>query len=172
MKKYISILFLLLTVRVSAQIWETNDTKRNRPPISTNEILQLVLIVIVILSVTYGIAAMRKGKFSMSKPYKILSFNAGVSIDKAMKLIIQFANQNGYKIDDFNESKFIIVLSNSATITSYGFFFPVYLTRQGDNTMTFIEVGIKSKLIQWGPIVSRNHEKCFNGIKATIFANG
>lgn len=169
MKKYL-VLFLFLPQICISQIYETNETHNRKSLPSSYEIWQAVLAVLAILGITYGIAAMRKGTSQMSKPSNILSLNTAISIEKAMKIIIQYANQSGYKIDDFNESKSIIILSNSASLTSYGFFFPVYLTKQNDSE-THVELGIKSKLFQWGPIVRRNQEKCFNGIKAALFAN-
>lgn len=169
MKKYFIFLCLLIAFHSKAQIWETNERPHKRELPSSNEIMQGVLVLVAILGVTYGVAAMRKGSSSMSKPLRFLSFNTNTPLEKAMKIIIQFANQSGYKIDDFNESKSIIVLSDSASLTSYGFFYPIYLSKQIEST--HIEIGIKSKLFQWGPLVRRKHEKCLNGIKASLFAN-
>jgi hypothetical protein len=177
MKKYITILFLLITVHVSAQIWETNEPKNRRKSLTTDEIVKMLLIFVVVgtavYGVIYGIAGMQKGTSSMGKPRRILTFSTNTTIEKTMQIIIQY--QNKYKIDDFNEVKFIIVLSDSPPFnplvsTGYGFFYPIYLTKQNEGRID-IEVGIKGKLFQWGPIVSRNHEKCFNGIKAAVFAN-
>ena len=62
-----------------------------------------------------------------------------------------------------------IVLEESASASSWGFFFPVFVSKQSDGS-TLIEVGIKSKLVQVGPVVSRSHDKCVSGIKAALFA--
>jgi len=45
----------------------------------------------------------------------------------------------------------------------------VSVTRQYENS-TLVEIGIKSKWTQFGPVVSRSHNKCVNGIKAALLA--
>lgn len=62
------------------------------------------------------------------------------------------------------------MISDSAKLTTYGFFYPIYLSAIDEKT-TLIEVGIKSKAFQLGPIVTRCHEQCFNEIKATMLIN-
>lgn len=177
MKKYTIFLCLLISIHTNAQIYETNEGSHKG--LTVDEILKTlficVAVIVVVQGIVYGIAQMQKGTVSMSKPLRILSFTTKCSADKVMKIIINYANQSNYKVDDFDENKFIIVLSDSPTFNplvkkGYGFFYPIYLTRQNSGEI-YIEIGISSKLIQWGPIVSRSHEKCFNGIKAAIFAN-
>lgn len=117
------------------------------------------------------IAAMRKGSSAVkTKPSRLMSFTTARAPHDVMTIVVRFAQQSGYKIDEIAESDGHILLSDSATATSWGFFYPVYVSRQNDGN-SLVEVGIKSQLIQVGPIVSRNHERCFNGIKAAIFAN-
>jgi TIR domain len=107
---------------------------------------------------------------TMSKPSKLLSFTTGCTVENSMKIILLFAKENDYKVEEFDENKGIIILSDSMTLFSNGFFYPIYLVTENEKS-TLIEIGIKSKLIQFGPIVRRSHEKCFDGIKAAIFAN-
>ena len=179
MIKYVSFLCLLITTQANAQIYETNEQSNRGSTLSSDEKLKMILIVlvvgVVVYGIIYGIAQLQKGTISMPKPRKILSFSTNTSMEKAMKIIIQYAHQSRYKVDDFNENKFIIVLSDSPPFnplvaTGYGFFYPIYLTKYSEEKIN-IEIGIKGKLIQWGPVVNRNHEKCFNGVKAAIFAN-
>ena len=127
------------------------------------------LIAVIIVCIQYVFAAMNKGSTQMKKPSRIKSFTTTTPLDKVMKTLIHFAQSSGYKVDDFNESDAILVLSDSASLTSYGFFYPVYLSKQSDGK-TVVNIGIKSKAFQLGPIVSRNHEKCFNGIKTALYA--
>lgn len=146
---------------------------------SNNEILPLVLIcgviVLVITGLQYQYASAQKGKTSMKKPGKVLSFTTLVPIEQAMKTIIHFAQSNGYKVDDFNESQSIIVLSDSPTMGSIafansgGFIYPIYLSKQINNSI-LVEVGIKHKMLRLGNPPTAPLEKCCNGIKAAIFA--
>ena len=86
-----------------------------------------------------------------------------------LKTIIGYAQQSGYKIEFLDEANGNLVLSDSPSLTSFGFFYPIYLTSNGE-TDTVVEVGIKSKVWQIGPIRARHHERCFNGMKAAILA--
>lgn len=130
-----------------------------------------LIIGAVMVGIGLIIAAMRKGSSAVkTKPGRLMSFTTAMAPQDVMRIVARFAQQSGYKIDEIAESDGRIILSDSATATSWGFFYPVYVSKQDDGN-TLVEVGIKSQLIQVGPIVSRNHERCFNGIKAAIFAN-
>lgn len=129
-----------------------------------------LIIIIVIVCIGLFVASTRKGSSAMgSRPKKIQSFSTTSSAEDTLKSIIRFAQQSGYKISALDETSNQVVLEESASATSWGFFFPVFVARQG-NGSTLIEVGIKSKLFQIGPVVSRSHDKCVNGIKAALFA--
>ena len=127
-----------------------------------------LLIGLIMAGILLIFAAMKKGSTKMKKPSRIKSFSTNTPLDKAMKTTIQFAQSNGYKVDDFNESDAIIVLSDSASLTSYGNIYPVYFLKQTDNSLN-IEVGIKSKSTQLVGL-DAPHERCFNGIKTALYA--
>jgi hypothetical protein len=140
-------------------------------PAFTGMIVGLIAAV-VFLCVGLTIAAMRNGASTMyQRPGRIQYFAAWGTPDVILKLIIRFAQMGGYRIDAIDEAGGRIVLSDSASLTSWGFFYPVFLSYQG-NGQTVIEVGIKSKFMSMGPIVSRHHDKCFNGIRGAILAGG
>jgi hypothetical protein len=127
---------------------------------------------VVVVCVGLIVASMRSGASAMNqRPRRIQYFAAWGTPDVLLKAIIRFAQMSGYKIDAIDEAGGRLVLSDSASFTSWGFFYPVFLTYQG-NGSTVIEVGIKSKLVQVGPIVTRHHEKCLNGIRGAIMAGG
>lgn len=84
-----------------------------------------------------------------------------------MKAIMEFTQSNGYKIDDFNEAEAIIILSDSATLTSFGNIYPVFITEM-DNNLIKVEVGIKSKVMQQGGL-NILLDQCCNGIKVAIY---
>ena len=138
-------------------------------PALTGAIIGLI-IGVVFVCVGLIIASMRSGTSAMQqKPRRIQYFAAWGTPDAILKVIIRFAQMGGYKIDAIDEAGGRIVLSDSASFTSWGFFYPVFLTYQ-NNGQTVVEVGIKSKLVQYGPIVTRHHEKCLNGIRGAVLA--
>jgi len=129
-----------------------------------------LIIGIVFACVGYGIAIMRKGSSVLgSRPGRMQSFSIAGSPQEVMKSIIGFAQQSGYKISAIEETVGQLVLDESGSLTSWGFFIPVFVSRNSDDS-TLVEVGIKSKLFQYGPLVTRSHEKCVSGMKAAIYA--
>lgn len=132
--------------------------------------LEGLVIGSVMAAICFIIAAMRRGSSVIgSKTSRLQSFTVATNPQETLKAIVRFAQQAGNKISAIDEAKGQLVLEESASATSWGFFLPVFVSRQSDNS-TLVEVGIKSKLVQVGPIVSRSHDKCVNGIKAALFA--
>jgi hypothetical protein len=116
----------------------------------------------------YGFAMTRKGSWALQvKPQRIESFSTRMSLEESLASIICFAQESGYKISNLDEMANRIVLEEPTSLWSYGFFFPVFISKQRDGD-TLISVGIKSKFIQYGPVVSRSHRRCVNGIKASF----
>ena len=125
---------------------------------------------LVLVGLLLIIAASRKGSPALKRrPKRVQSFVSRMSLGITLKTIIRYAQQSGYKIEFLDEVKGHLVLSDSPTLTSFGFFYPIYLTPQSE-VETLVEVGITSKLWQIGPIRARHHERCFNGIKGSILA--
>lgn len=116
------------------------------------------------------VAASRKATSTVrEKPSSLLEFSTPMPPEKVLRVVVKFAQQSGYVVDDINEDDGRIILSDKASGTSWGFFYPVYVASGGQGR-TVVEVGIKSKAIQVGPVKARLHEQCFNGIKAAVFA--
>ncbi len=128
----------------------------------------VVYIALFMVVVALIIAASTKGSSTDDKPSNAKSFETNLELDKALKLIIQYGQNSGYKVDDFDAEKSIVVLSDGTSLTSYGNIYPVFLSKKDENT-TVIEVGIKSKFASTVSTGSL-HDKCFNGIRTAIFA--
>ena len=101
-------------------------------PALTGAIIGLI-IGVVFVCVGLIIASMRSGASAMQqKPRRIQYFAAWGTPDVILKVIIRFAQMGGYKIDAIDEAGGRIVLSDSASLTSWGFFYPVFLTYQNN----------------------------------------
>jgi len=83
-------------------------------------IISTIIIVITVFSL---IAAMRKAPRKKLRNSK--SFTTTMTPQEALKAIIDFALQGGYRIDDFAETEGRIILSDSISPTSWGFFYPI-----------------------------------------------
>ena len=135
---------------------------------------QSLVLALVMAAIFMVIAAMRRGSSALgSRPRRIQAFTTTSSPQETLKAIIRFAQQAGYKIPAMDEAKGQLVLEEPASVTSFGFFFPVFVSQQSDGS-TLVEVGIKSKVFQIGPIasriVSRSHERCVTSMKAAFLA--
>lgn len=52
-----------------------------------------------------------------------------------------------------------ILLQTNPTFATWGFFYPISI-QPGPRGGSRIRIGIKSKVIQWGPLVTKWHEQC------------
>lgn len=116
----------------------------------------------------YIVAATRKGSWALKvKSQRMELFSTIVSPEETLASIIYFAQASGYKISNLDEIENRVVLEESISFWSWGFFYPVFISKQSDGH-TSISVGIKSKFIQRGPIVARSLKRCVNGIKEAL----
>src|ERR1700680_4917921 len=103
---------------------------------------------LLIVGVFLIVAASRKGSRTLKRrPRRLDSFTAKMSPEITLKTIVGFAQQSGYKIEFLDEIQKCLVLSDTPSLTSFGFFYPIYLTALSE-IETLIEVGVKSKLWQ------------------------
>jgi hypothetical protein len=133
--------------------------------------LEVLTIGIFIACIGLTIAAMRRGCSAIgSKPRLLQSFSVAGNPENTLKTIVSFAPHAGYKISAVDEVQGQLVREESASVTCWGLFFPVFVSRQSDE-FTLVEVDVRGKLVHAGPIVSRSHEGYINCIKAAPFAS-
>jgi len=95
---------------------------------------------------------------------KLLSFAINLASETVLGILQRGVEQKGYTIEDSSEIDADLVISDGMTATSMGFYYPIYLT-QTDKFATTVEVGIKSKAYQIGPVVKRHHRKCMENLQ-------
>lgn len=144
------------------------------------EEFQIILGVLTILTFPFAISIFfmfihisktRKAPFLLKqKPKRLLRFSTSQSPQKIIEQVILLAHTFNYPIEDIDESRGRIILSSSINWTSWGFFYPIYTSLQNDGK-TLVEVGIKSRLYQYGPLVTRAHKKFYNKVKNAILTN-
>jgi hypothetical protein len=61
-----------------------------------------------------------------------------------------------YTLADADPARGVLVFKSSMTIFSWGFFFPVAVTPAAGGGSS-VAIGIKSRALQWGPVVGNNH---------------
>jgi hypothetical protein len=87
----------------------------------------------------------RKGKIRDISNYEIVSFTTSLQTEKAFKAILKSINSS-FTIDDIDEDKNQIVLSDKFEYLNGGNYYSVSCKPNGSGTI--IEIGIKSK--SWG----------------------
>jgi hypothetical protein len=72
-----------------------------------------------------------------------------------------------YRIDDADPATKRLVLSSSPSLFTWGFLFPINI-RDHAGGGSDIEVGIHSRLVQAGPLVTRAHARCLDDISQAL----
>lgn len=80
--------------------------------------------------------------------------------------IVQAAPGAGLSVDAKELDTGRILLASGVTMFTWGFFYPVMI--KVDPAGTRVEVGIKSKLFQWGPLVTRAHDKVVALVESAV----
>lgn len=136
-------------------------------------VLTLAIVIVIILD--YYSKKRDALKVVKEKPKKLMTLTTELTPNEVLTTIIDDVSPTfGYKVEVINEEKKQVILSTPTTLSTWGFFYPIYITSQTDG-MSFVEIGIKSKLFQGGPIGGRirtkYHRRCFNAIKNKIARN-
>lgn len=75
-----------------------------------------------------------------------------------------------FRCEDADAGSLQIVLGSNPTFATWGFFYPVEIEALPGGDGSIVRVGINSKLIQWGPLVTRWHLKCLGAIRDAVTA--
>jgi hypothetical protein len=123
---------------------------------------------LIVVCINLIVAKTRDAAWAVKvKPQKVESFSTTRSPREALNSIVRFAQQNGYKVSALDELSNRVVFEESPSMMIWGFFFVIYVTERSD-VSTVIDVGIKSKFIHSGSVVSSSLSRCANGIKAVL----
>ncbi|MBB3665879.1 MULTISPECIES: hypothetical protein [Prauserella salsuginis group] len=119
--------------------------------------LLAMLIVAVVVSVPLVIALTRKGSVAtvpMTKRRQV------VRVEAAPEHVYAWITQRcpaGFAVVDTDPGRGLALLDSRMSLATWGFFYPVLVTPEPAGTR--VEIGIKSKAIQYGPLVTRQHRK-------------
>jgi hypothetical protein len=115
------------------------------------------IVVLAAIAAGYVIAMARKANAKDAQPSdKAMTVESPLAPD-AVFARLRAAPLGHFKLGDSDEANRVLVFATAVTLFSWGFFFPVFVRAGGAGTR--IEVGIKSRLFQWGPIVTRTHKE-------------
>jgi hypothetical protein len=123
---------------------------------------------LVIVAIYFLIAMTRKpAAVVREKPRNLRQLVTPWGYHAAVTSVLQAMPAHGFKVEEVTPDGSRMILSTPITVWSYGFFYPIYFSAQPGGG-TLVEVGIASRAMQWGPFVSRNHEKVFNLVREVV----
>ncbi|HVV82482.1 MAG TPA: hypothetical protein VHE35_05355 [Kofleriaceae bacterium] len=93
-----------------------------------------------------------------------LEVRSAVPADAAFARVRELGG--GYRTDDADPARGVVVLSSNPTFTTWGFLYPVFVHADGAGSR--LEIGIQSRLLQYGPLVGMAHRRCAQAIEAAL----
>lgn len=96
---------------------------------------------------------------------KRVSFTTEVPADVAFRALA--GPGNGLTVARSSEPMKRVILGDKIGLTSWGFWYPVDISSHANGT-TEVSVGIRSKAVQWGPLVGRAQNKMLDRVRAVI----
>ena len=133
-------------------------------------VLLPIITVLIIYGIVYLIRNMNKDKLLDENKQQTISFDLNDGIEDCFQKIQNYVNSSEYTIEAIDENSYSIVLGESITLMTNGFYFPIFLTMLDENN-TRIEVGIKSKSFQVGPVVDKRHNSFVNKLELFLDNN-
>jgi len=118
----------------------------------------------------YVIAATRSATVSgtaFGSRTKVMTF--AVPVEMAFRRLV--ANPGQFSLEDSDAASGALVLATGPTFATWGFFYPIVIAPSGADGCQ-ITVGIKSRLIQFGPLVTKWHNQCSEHVSLVVGSAG
>jgi hypothetical protein len=124
------------------------------------------ITLVAIIGGAYVVAALRRGSVrSASRGGHTRTLDVAADPDAVFEALRRPFGK--YRVDDADAASHALVLSVPPSPFTWGFFFPIWIT-PGTGGGSVVEIGIRSKLIQIGPLVTRAHDQCVAAIEALL----
>ncbi len=131
-----------------------------------------LIIGLIAVAIFYAISRSKRGKDVVNKlPDYVKEFRLNMPPDRVLKIIVNYVNSVGYSVSHLDIDKGEIVLDESASISDWGFFYPIRVFLDSDGK-TRISIGIRGKIHGASKSQIRSRmDKLVNGIKAAIYTS-
>jgi hypothetical protein len=130
-------------------------------------VLSIPILVVVFL---VAVAQLRQPRHLLwHKPESPKVIKTQLRFDEVLTALETEASLLGYRVVARSSPPGTLVLADWPSLTSFGFFYPIYVSAGGGVTM--VEIGIKSRLMQDNPgnvVRAQKHEECFELVRRTI----
>lgn len=134
-------------------------------PIGGTEFLIIFIIAAVII---WGMVSRASGSATVENSPKASKVPTTLAPLAAFKLIIGFAQGNGYSVASIDETTLSLRLEEKSQV-GVGFFFPINVVPSTEGGAV-VEIGTGSKLQLPGSAVAPTHDKFVAGVRAALFA--
>lgn len=98
---------------------------------------------------------------------KRLGFSTSVPPAEAYRAIANLGPGYKFSVARSSEPMKRLLLADGMGFSSWGFYYPVDLAARADGG-TDVSIGIRSKAIQWGPLVTRAQKKMVDQLQALV----
>jgi len=120
-------------------------------------VLFLAILMVAAVCVMFAVGLTRKGSVAtIAMTARRISLHTAVPPDIVYVWLTQHC-PTGYLVEDADPARGIVILSSRLTGFTWGFFYPAVIYAEGARTR--VDLGIKSKVFQYGPLVTRAHQK-------------
>jgi len=99
----------------------------------------------------------RRSYVGRKRPSRLLSMTTDRSAKEAHELILKLVEPGKYKLEEDHLDQGLLTLASNPTAFSWGFFLPIYI-EASEGGQTKVTIGIESKFIQAGPVVTHHHK--------------
>jgi len=123
------------------------------------------MIPIIVVAVGFIVASSRRGSVS-GTPIGARKMELRTPADPETVFGRLRALGGKYRTDDSDPTRKIIVLSSSPTFATWGFLYPIHIEPEGSGSR--IVIGIQSRFMQWGPLVTSAHKQCTKAIEDVL----
>lgn len=112
-------------------------------------------------------ARKKKGdKYLAQMTSRVLPLDAPMTPDAAIAALRNGLTGHPATLEAVDETAHRIVFTDKATMTTFGFFYPVHVTATPDGS--HLDIGIVSRGNQWGPLVTKAHNVFVDAVRATL----
>jgi Flp pilus assembly protein CpaB len=127
-----------------------------------------ILIGLAVMAVVIGVMLMRPPPaIHASFGGKRLGFSTKVPIAEAYRAVSNIGPGEKLSVARADEGIGRVILADGIGWTSWGFYYPVDFVKRSDGS-TDVSVGIRSKAIQFGPLVTRAHQRTLETVRRLV----
>jgi len=125
-----------------------------------------LLVMVIGLGVCLAIALTRRGKVtSIAFGSRVAQIDTPLGPDAVFARLANGVSE--FTLEDSDASTHTLLLSTTLTFATWGFFYPITIAPNPSGGST-VRIGIRSKVFQWGPLVTKWHRKCQTEIEGAL----